>query len=70
MERQKYNQKILEKLSKIIEEHPYLRFGQILVNYNIIELVPDKSHGDVLIALDPFNEESKVTWERMKDTSF
>ena len=40
--RQEYNQKILEKLSKIIEEHPYLRFGQILVNYNIIEkLFPD-----------------------------
>lgn len=65
MERQKYNKLILETLSKLVEKYPNLRFGQILVDCNIIELVPD--HFDcAMIALDPFNEESKETWEKVK----
>lgn len=69
MNRQKYNRKIISKLSEIIEQNPDLRFGQILVNYNIIDLVPDHLHGNALIALDPFNEESEVTWNKMKGNS-
>ena len=65
MERQKYNKLILETLSKLIEKHPDLRFGQILVNTDIIELIPDSLHGNALIVLDPFNEESEITWKRM-----
>ena len=65
MERQKYNKLILETLSKLVDKHPDLRFGQILVNCDIIELVPDSLHGNALIALDPFNEESEITWKRM-----
>ena len=64
MERQKYNKLILETLSKLVEKHPDLRFGQILVNTEIIEL---QIMGDRLMAVDPFNEESEFTWERMKN---
>lgn len=65
MERQKYNRLILESLSKLIEEYPDIRFGQALVIANVIELIPDSPHGNALIALDPFNEESEITWKRV-----
>ena len=64
MERQKYNRLILEKLSKLVEKYPDLRFGQILVDCDIIELVPDYNNS-AMVALDPFNEESEITWKRM-----
>ena len=68
MERQKYNKLILETLSKLVEKHPDLRFGQILVNCGIIKYEPsvlcDGQREDIL-TVDPFNEESKITWERM-----
>ena len=64
MERQKYNRLILESLSKLIE-YQDIRFGQALVITNVIELVPDSPHGNALIALDPFNEESEITWKRV-----
>ena len=69
MERQKYNKLILETLSKLVEKYPDLRFGQILVDCNIIELVPDYNNS-AMVALDPFNEESKITWKRMKNSKF
>ena len=62
MERQKYNKLIIETLSKLVDKHPDLRFGQILVNAGNIEL---QMIGDKVVAIDPFNEESKITWERM-----
>ena len=69
MERQKYNELILERLSKLVKKYPDLRFGQILVNSDIIELVPDYSNS-AMVALDPFNEEPEVMWERMKNNKF
>ena len=62
MERQKYNKLILEILSKLIEKYPDLRFGQILVNADIITY---KNDYDEMVVEDPFNEESKITWKRM-----
>ena len=70
MERQKYNKLILERLSKLVDKHPDLRFGQILVNCDIIELVPEHIHGNAFVALDPFNEESEITWKRMSLNKF
>ena len=70
MERQKYNKLILETLSKLVDKYPDLRFGQILVNTDIIELIPDSLRGNALIALDPFNEESETTWNKMKNNKF
>lgn len=68
MERQKYNKLILETLSKLIEKHPNLRFGQILVDCDIIRYEPsvlcDGQREDILV-IDPFNEEPEITWKRM-----
>ena len=68
MERQKYNKLILETLSKLVEKYPDLRFGQILVDCDIIRYEPsvlcDGQREDILV-IDPFNEESKITWKRM-----
>ena len=62
MERQKYNKLILETLSKLVKKHPDLRFGQILVNAEIITYENDY---DEMVVKDPFNEESEITWKRM-----
>lgn len=67
MERQTYNKLILERLSKLVDKHPDLRFGQILVNASIIEL---QMLGDKIVGIDPFNEESKITWNRMLNNKF
>ena len=68
MERQKYNKLILERLSKLVDKYPDLRFGQILVNCDIIKYEPsvlcDGQREDILV-VDPFYEESEITWERM-----
>ena len=62
MERQKYNKLILETLSKLIEKYPYLRFGQILAN---AEVITYKNDYDEAVPRDPFYEESEITWKRM-----
>ena len=62
MERQKYNRLILERLSKLVEKHPDLRFGQILAN---AEVITYKNDYDEIVPTDPFYEESEITWKRM-----
>ena len=62
MERQKYNRLILETLSKLIEKYPDLRFGQILAN---AEVIIYKNDYDETVPVDPFYEESEITWKRM-----
>ena len=73
MERQKHNKLILETLSKLIEKYPDLRFGQLLVNCDIIqykkEVLCDGQREDIL-TVDPFNEESEITWKRMLMNKF
>ena len=68
MERQKYNKLILETLSKLVDKYPDLRFGQILVDCEIIKYEPlvlcDGQREDILV-IDPFNEEPEITWKRM-----
>lgn len=68
MERQYYNRLILKVLSKLVDKHPDLRFGQILVNCDIIKYEPsvlcDGQREDILL-IDPFNEEPEIMWERM-----
>ena len=68
MERQKYNELILETLSKLVKKYPDLRFGQLLVNCDIIryekEVLCDGQREN-LLTIDPFNEESEITWKRM-----
>ena len=67
MERQKYNKLILETLSKLVEKYPDLRFGQILVDCNIIVY---KNDYDKVVPIDPFYEEPEITWKRMKNSKF
>lgn len=62
MERQKYNKLILETLSKLVEKYPDLRFGQILAN---AEVITYKNDYDETVPVDPFYEESEITWKRM-----
>ena len=67
MERQKYNRLILETLSKLVEKHSDLRFGQILANAEVITYENDC---DEMVVEDPFYEESEITWKRMKNNKF
>lgn len=58
-----YNRAIVDKLSKLIEKYPDFRFGQLLVNTEIIQYCSDLN--EQMFVKDPFNEESKITWNRM-----
>ena len=73
MERQKYNRKIISKLTELIEKYPDLRFGQLLVDCDIIQyeknVLTDGDREDIL-TVDPFYEESEIIWQRMKDNKF
>lgn len=53
--RQEYNRRILRMISDKVEKHPYLRFGQILVNCGVIE-----------DGKDPFYDEPWEIYHRMK----
>jgi hypothetical protein len=68
MERQKYNELILDTLSKLIKKYPDLRFGQILFNSDIIKHI-QSDKGTIFIE-DPFYEESEVTWKRILNNKF
>lgn len=67
MSRKLYNTAIVRKLEELIEKYPDIRFGQLLVNCDIIELYHDY---DEMVAKDPFYEEPEVTWERVKNNKF
>lgn len=67
MNRQEYNRKIISKLTELVKLYPDLRFGQLLVNTDIIIYRNDY---DEMVVEDPFNEESEVTWKRMRDNKF
>ena len=55
MTRQEANKKILEKLTKMVEKYPDWRFGQLLVNCDLLEIIEPG------IVADPFHEESEQT---------
>ena len=68
MERQEYNNKILSILSFMVNNYPDLRFGQILVNIGVIKYDQDilvDGQRENLLVIDPFNEEPRVTYERI-----
>ena len=71
--RKLYNTAIVEKLRELVNKYPDLRFGQILVNSEVIQLEEVLLEGErqtVLKGIDPFYEEPEFTWERMKINSF
>ena len=71
--RKLYNIAIIRKLQELVEKYPNLRFGQILVNSEVIQLeevLLDGQRETVLKGIDPYNEEPEFTWERMKNNKF
>lgn len=68
MNRLMFNRAIINKLSELVESYPDFRFGQLLVNCDIIQYEPsvlvDGQYEDIL-TIDPFYEESEYIWERM-----
>lgn len=65
--RKLYNIAIVNKLVELVNKYPDLRFGQILVNAEIIRY---KNDYDEIVPIDPFNEEPEIMWERMKNNKF
>ena len=63
--RQQANREILKNIEEMVNKHPDLRFGQILVNLGIIEYERN-TYDETLITKDPFNEESVVTLNRIR----
>ena len=61
MTRQEVNKKILEILGEYVDKYPNWRFGQILVNSNVVTII-HTSNGT--ICDDPFYEESVATLEK------
>ena len=70
MSRLLYNKAIIDKLSELIDKFPEQRFGQLLVNSDIIQYEPDISVDGQLEVMDPFYEESELTWKRMCNNKF
>ena len=62
MQRKQANRAILLELYNLIEKYPDLRFGQILVDCDIIGY--DITDNGVEV-IDPFYEESELTLNRM-----
>lgn len=65
-----YNNTIINKLSELIQKFPEQRFGQLLVNSDIIQYEPDISVDGQREVIDPFYEESELTWKRMCNNKF
>ena len=70
MSRLLYNKAIINKLSELIDKFPEQRFGQLLVNSDIIQYEPDISIDEQREVIDPFYEESELTWKRMCTNQF
>ena len=70
MSRLLYNKAIINKLSELIDKFPEQRFGQLLVNSDIIQYEPDISVDEQRKVIDPFYEESELTWKRMCTNQF
>ena len=70
MSRLLYNKAIIDKLSELIYKFPEQRFGQLLVNSDIIQYESNISVNGQREAIDPFYEESELTWKRMCNNKF
>lgn len=66
--RKEYNSAILAIISEVIKECPYMRFGQILANLNIIQY-EHNTYDDSIITLDPFNIESDKMLENIRKST-
>lgn len=64
-QRLKYNTEILYLLAKYLDQHSEIRFGQALVNLNIIETENDPNTMDGIRYKDFYNDEPIVMHKRM-----
>ena len=65
--RKLFNQAILSRLKFLVNKYPDMRFGQLLINCDIIQYTNEPGFP---VVEDPFNEESKAIWERMYNNKF
>lgn len=65
--RQQANRDILAHLYTLVELYPDLRFGQILVNLDVIQYQIDPASFDTIGIKDPFHEESVETLQRVSN---
>lgn len=63
MTRLEYNREIINKLSELIEKYPDWRFGQLLINVEIVKGTTDNN--EQFFVLDPFYDESKDILDRL-----
>lgn len=63
--REKYNTEILFELIKYLNANPEIRFGQALINLNILELDKNSTLLSGPMYKDPFNDESVTIYNRM-----
>lgn len=64
--REQYNKEILFELIKYLDANPEIRFGQALVNLNIIETENDPNTMDGIRYKDFYNDEPIIMYNRMK----
>lgn len=69
MSRLLYNQAIVHKLQELIKKYPDLRFGQLLFTCEVLSKEYQISDSSWVVD-SPFNEESKITWERMCNNKY
>ena len=62
-QRLRYNTEILYLLAKYLDQHPEIRFGQALVNLNILER--EDTYSEIPKYKDPYNDEPIVIHKRM-----
>jgi hypothetical protein len=63
-QREEYNTEILFLLAKYLDKHPEIRFGQALVNLNILER-DNSEYSEIPKYKDPYNDEPIVIHKRM-----
>ena len=68
MSRQDDNRCILALLTQAVEAWPDARFGQLLVAYDVLQLIPNSPEQGGYAAKDPFHEESATTLKRMEQS--
>ena len=73
MTRQEANRVILLELTVLVEKYPDLRFGQLLINSEIIqeeECLLDGERAIIIDGIDPFYEEPQLMLKRMQNSPF
>lgn len=61
--RKRYNERILNELKDYLETYPDIRFGQALINLNIVEMNNDINNPNIK---DPYNDEPITIYNRMR----